>query len=68
MDPTIGKNKMFFTQKQDTNESDFFKEKIASFDIETYKRELELGFLRLENDLLADSVMFYQRQLERKAV
>ena len=59
---------MFFTQKQDTTEDNFLKEKLASFEIETYKRELEIGFLRLENDLLADSVMFYQRQLHREAV
>lgn len=67
MDPNNRKKtNMFLTQQQDTKEIDLFKEKIASFDFEIYKRELEIGLLRLENDLLMDSVQFFQRQLDRR--
>lgn len=59
---------MFFTQQQDTNEDIFFKEKTVSFDVETYKREFEIGFLRLENDLLADTVRFFRRRQEREVI
>jgi hypothetical protein len=57
-----------FFQHQDIEEDEYLKEKLASFDIELYKKELEIGFLRLENDLLIDSVSFFKRQLDwRKA-